>query len=170
MPQADDKTFIRRFSGIILGLVIFTILIIVLAVNFQNPENPEDNPSQVTLAAERIAPVAAVRTSDEEGPKTAAAQTPAAAPKAETAAAASAPFDGSLDGELIYNNICSACHAEGVAGAPIPGSTMNERASKGVDALVASAINGLNVMPPRGGNTALTDEQIRATVEYMLGQ
>jgi cytochrome c5 len=161
MPQADDKTFIKRFSGIILGLVVFTILIIVLAVNFQNPGDPEDNPSQVTLAEERIAPVAAVRTGEMEDIEVAVV---------EPEAAASAPFDGSLDGQLIYDNVCSACHALGVADAPVPGGTMNDRADKGLDALVQNAINGLNVMPPKGGRPDLTDEQIQAAVEFMLAQ
>ena len=39
---------------------------------------------------------------------------------------------------------------------------------KGMDTLVQNAINGLNVMPPRGGNPSLTDEQIRAAVEHMV--
>ena len=37
-----------------------------------------------------------------------------------------------------------------------------------LDMLVNNAINGLNAMPARGGNPALTDEQIQAAVEYML--
>jgi len=32
---------------------------------------------------------------------------------------------------------------------------------------VNNALNGLNAMPARGGNPALTDEQIRAAVEFM---
>ena len=39
---------------------------------------------------------------------------------------------------------------------------------KGLEMLVSNAINGLNAMPARGGNPALTDEQIQAAVEYML--
>jgi cytochrome c5 len=158
--MADDQTFIRRFSGIILGLVIFTVLIIVLAVSFQTPEDPAINPSQLALAAQRIAPVAAVRTGDAEVPQVSPEPTPVAA--------STAPFDGSLDGKLIYDNVCSACHNAGVAGAPVPGGTMAERAPKGLETLVANAINGINVMPPRGGNSDLTDEQVRASVEYML--
>ena len=162
--MSDDKTFIRRFSGIVIGLVIFTILIIVLAVSLQSPENPQDNPSKLKLAAERIAPVAAVNTGE-----------PGTAPQAvesETATetASSGPFDGSVDGKLIYDSVCSACHNAGVADAPVPGGTMNERADKGLDALVASAIDGINIMPPRGGNPALSDEQVRAAVEFMMGQ
>ena len=63
-----------------------------------------------------------------------------------------------------------SCHDAGVAGAPIRGSEqMAERVSeKGLDTVVANAINGINVMPPKGGNPALSDEQIRAAVEFML--
>ena len=58
----------------------------------------------------------------------------------------------------------------GVSGAPIPGTDqMAARLTeKGLDMLVTNAINGINAMPARGGNPALTDEQIQAAVEYML--
>ncbi len=122
MNQADDKTFIRRFSGIIVGLVVFTFLIIMLAVNFQNEPDPAaDNPSQARLAEERIAPVASVRTGDD------AAQPEVSAESEPVVAASSAPFDGSLDGKLIYDNVCAACHDSGVANAP---RWHHERASR----------------------------------------
>jgi cytochrome c5 len=41
---------------------------------------------------------------------------------------------------------------------------------RGLDGLVQNAVNGLNAMPPRGGNPALTDAQIQAAVEFMLQQ
>jgi cytochrome c5 len=168
--MADDKTFLKRFSGIIFGLVIFTILIIVLAVSFKNPGSPEDNPSQLTLAAERIAPVAGVNTGDYEAPP--APATTEAEPAADTEAVAATGTEaagaGPIDGEEIYNGGCAACHDAGVAGAPVPGGTMNERTEKGLDALVANAIDGINVMPPKGGNPSLTDEQVRAAVEFMM--
>ena len=163
--MADDKIFIKRFSGIIFGLFIFTILIIVLAVSFQNDPDPADNPSQLTNTEDRIAPVAAVNTGDYEQPASAA---PAVAQNTPATGDAPAASDGPVDGEAIYNATCAACHNAGVAGAPIPGSTMNERTEKGMDALVANAIDGINVMPPRGGNASLSDEEVRAAVEYMM--
>ena len=80
------------------------------------------------------------------------------------------PHRLAVDGEAIYSGLCETCHEAGIAGAPISGSDqMAERLSeKGLEALVTNAINGLNVMPPRGGNPSLTDEQIRAAVEFML--
>ena len=41
-------------------------------------------------------------------------------------------------------------------------------ADKGEEGLFSSVINGLNVMPPRGGRPDLSDEQIKAAVEFML--
>jgi cytochrome c5 len=89
---------------------------------------------------------------------------------ASPAAAADAAGNVAVDGETVYAGLCKACHEAGVAGAPIAESEqMTARLDeKGLDALVSSAINGLNAMPPRGGNPALTDEQIRAAVEFML--
>ena len=50
---------------------------------------------------------------------------------------------------------------------------MGARASKGTETLYKHAIEGFTgpyggVMPPRGGNPGLTDEQIHATVDWML--
>jgi cytochrome c5 len=161
MNQTDDRAFIRRFSGIILGLVAVTVIIIVLALSLRDEPDPSANPSQQRFTEERIAPVAAVRT----GAEVQAAQAEAAA-AAETTTVSQA----AVDGEQVYQTVCMACHAAGVAGAPIPGSeTLAQRhADKGTEGLVASVINGLNVMPPRAGRPDLTDEQIRAAVDFML--
>lgn len=170
--MADDKTFIKRFSSIILGLVIFTILIIVLAVSFQDPSDPADNPSQVTMAVERIAPVAAVNTGEYEQPELSAP--PAVQAVTETISEALGEIipdqavAANVDGEAVYNGICAACHNAGVAGAPVPGGTMNERTEKGLDALVANAIDGIGIMPAKGGNPSLSDDEIRAAVEFMM--
>ena len=75
-----------------------------------------------------------------------------------------------IDGPGVYNGLCAACHESGAAGAPIRGSEQMAARfdEKGLEMLVSNAINGLNAMPARGGNPALTDEQIQAAVEYML--
>lgn len=161
MDQSGDSAFVRKFSGIILGLVAFTVIILVLAFSLREDRDPNANPSQARLTEERIAPVTGVHVGAEGEAAVAAAATVAAAPGAAATASAS--------GEQIYNTVCMACHAAGVAGAPVPGSdAMKERlAAKGLDGLVASAIAGLNVMPPKGGRPDLTDADIRAAVEFM---
>ncbi|MGZ5187447.1 MAG: c-type cytochrome, partial [Caldimonas sp.] len=68
----------------------------------------------------------------------------------------------------LYAQICSACHAQGVAGAPKFGdkAAWAPRVAQGIDALTASAIKGKNAMPPKGGSTA-SDAEIKAVVTYM---
>ena len=162
MEEQTDNTFIKNVSIVLIILVVFTISIAFLAryVGFKDEE--DKNPSRQTTAEERIKPVADVYTGEAGA---AAIEEAASASVAEQAVA----FDGSLDGEVIYTSVCGVCHATGVAGAPIPGSPeMALRAEKGQDALMQTALNGLNAMPARGGRTDLSDEQIQAVVEFML--
>lgn len=163
MNQNDDSAFIRKFSGIVIGLMAFTGVIIVLALSLRGEPDINANPSQQRLADERIKPVTGVREGADGQAKLAAAQ-------AETQAAAAPAEGGVVDGSQVYNTVCMACHAAGVAGAPQPGSDLLKQrfAEKGADGLMASVINGLNVMPPRGGRPDLSDEQIQAAVEFML--
>lgn len=77
-----------------------------------------------------------------------------------------------LDGEALYASAgCVACHAAGVAGAPLIGDVdaWAPRIEQGIDALYESVFNGKGVMPPRGGSSA-SDEEIMAVVDYMVSE
>jgi len=162
MDHQEDRAFLRQFSGVIAGFMLLTVSLIFLARHMQPEPEGDANPSQAILAEQRIAPVAAVR-AGEEG---AAALAEALPPAAE----ASPPAEVVVDGGSVFAGLCKACHEAGVAGAPIAGSDqMSARLEeKGLETLVSNAINGFNAMPPRGGNPALTDEQIKAAIEFML--
>lgn len=73
-------------------------------------------------------------------------------------------------GQAVYEKTCSLCHATGLAGAPKFGDkeAWAPHIREGLDHLAQIAINGEGAMPPRGGNPALTDEEIRAAVSYMM--
>ncbi len=73
-------------------------------------------------------------------------------------------------GEAIVNQTCKACHAGGLNNAPILGNKKmwEPRAAQGLDTLVEHAINGFELMPAKGGNDTLTDEEIRQAIKYML--
>lgn len=73
-------------------------------------------------------------------------------------------------GEQVYDSYCTACHAAGVAGAPAFGDdeAWAPRLEKGMDTLYASTINGLNIMPPRGTCPDCSDDELRASVDYMV--
>lgn len=71
------------------------------------------------------------------------------------------------DGKAIYDKSCGACHNTGMAKAPKLG---DKAALKGDSAtLTASVIKGKGVMQPRAG-TQLKDDEIKASVDYMLAQ
>ncbi|MBK5931976.1 c-type cytochrome [Halochromatium salexigens] len=80
------------------------------------------------------------------------------------------------EGRSIWMGTCRACHLMGVADAPAVTDYPNwePRIAKGVPTLFKSPLHGIKgedgkyKMPPRGGNERLTDQQIKAAVEYMV--
>lgn len=72
-------------------------------------------------------------------------------------------------GEEVYQTKCSVCHATGAAGAPKFGdaAAWGTRIEKGSDALYASALKGVNAMPPKGMCMDCTNDEIKAAVDYM---
>lgn len=78
------------------------------------------------------------------------------------------------DGKAVYDQACMACHAQGVAGAPKFGDAeaWAPRIEKGKEMLYDHSINGFQgetgVMPPKGGFANLSDEEVKAAVDYMV--
>lgn len=93
-----------------------------------------------------------------------------AAPAEGGAETAAGGGDSGIDGAAIYAQVCTACHATGVAGAPKRGdaAAWGSRMEKGVETLYSSAINGLGVMPPKGGNPNLSDAEVKAAVDHLI--
>ncbi|CAA0078968.1 Cytochrome c-555 [BD1-7 clade bacterium] len=73
-------------------------------------------------------------------------------------------------GKEIYDGKCVACHASGAAGAPKLGdaAAWTARIAQGNDALYSNAINGINGMPAKGLCMDCSDDEIKATVDYMV--
>lgn len=94
-----------------------------------------------------------------------------AAPAAATATPAVSAADLAL-GEKVYGTTCVSCHGAGVLGAPKLGdkTAWAPRIAKGVDTLHANSLKGLNMMPPKGGNAGLKDEELKAAVDYMISK
>jgi cytochrome c5 len=87
-------------------------------------------------------------------------------------AAAAAPASAAADPKKTYDGVCVACHAQSVAGSPKLGdkAAWAPRIKTGTDALVKSVVGGKGAMPPKGGNAALSDAEIRGVVEFMVSQ
>lgn len=98
---------------------------------------------------------------------------PADAPKADAAktedkgAAASG-----ADGKKVYEASCQACHGGAVPGVPHVGKKEDwaPRIKQGKDTLHKHAIEGFNAMPAKGGNGSLSDDEVKAAVDYMANQ
>jgi cytochrome c5 len=160
-----DQIFLKHFSQVIAILVGITIALIFLGHYINGLKPVEPNKAAIAATKERIQPVGAVYA----GATGAAAQAAAAAEAAKGAVA----FDGTTDGSVIFNGVCTGCHGTGALGAPVlTKAAWGPRIAKGVDTLHLHAIEGFKgaagTMPPKGGMAALSDEQVKATVDWML--
>lgn len=170
--QNHDQSFLKRFSGLIVFLALVALGLILFAHYLNGKvEYPADASTEQAIA-DRIAPAGAVYA----GATGAAAQA-AAAEAAAKSQASNVPFEGRTDGAEIFNNgPCTGCHTAGVAGAPkLDAAGIGARAAQqGVEELIKKATEGFTgttgTMPPKGGNPALTDDQMKAVVEWMVSQ
>ena len=164
-----DLEFLKRFSFVIAILAVITIGLIIFASYLQHVIPKEVSPTATKRIEERIAPIGAVYA----GATGASAQAAASA-AAAAAAAASGAYGGTLDGKTIFDSLCTACHTTGVGKAPtLDHSHWDQRLAQGKDTLYKHAIEGYTgpdggIMPPKGGNAGLSEEQIHATVDWML--
>ena len=152
----DDKVFMGNFIGVLVALVVIAFVFYFIA-NFVTGDSggEEANARMQAKIQENIRPVGQVNVGS--APAAAGTQTAAAGPRS---------------GDQIYNASCLACHSAGVAGAPKTGdnAAWAERASKGIDALLSTAISGINAMPPKGTCADCSDEELRAAIEYILSE
>jgi cytochrome c5 len=95
---------------------------------------------------------------------------PAAVP---APAPAPAPVAENTLGKSVFGRTCAMCHAAGVAGAPKPGDQADwgPRIAQGKETLYKHAIEGFTgskgQMPARGGSPALSDDEVKAAVDFM---
>lgn len=164
--ETSDKQFILTFIGVS-GVLVLIAVAVLVAANLVGGMPYEKSAAQIRIAKERIEPIGQVNL------KSAPAQ-PVEAPGVATAepqaAAGPAAADDQSLGQKAYSGICKSCHQTGVAGAPIVGNadTWKARIAQGMEALYQSAIKGKGLMPPKGGNPALSDEEIKAAVDFMV--
>lgn len=165
-----DLEFLKRFSLVMAFLMFLAVALIFAANHLGNLIPTEVSKTAQEQTISRVAPTGAVYAGAEgEALKTATADAALARAKANVA------FGGTLDPKVVYDGLCGACHTSGSGGAPtLAGGQFKARSSKGVDTLIKHAIDGFTgsagVMPARGGNPSVSDEQIKATVEWMLAQ
>ncbi len=134
-------------------LVALFVVIVVIARMVAGDGEGELTEARRAAIAEQIKPVGEVHVGS----------VPAAAPAAAQAAA---------DPEQVYQQSCFACHGTGAAGAPKVGdkAAWADRIAQGKDVLYQHAINGKGAMPPKGGNASLSDDTVKAVVDFMVSK
>ena len=161
----QDAVFVRNFAIVLAILAVVGVGVYLLASHVNagfraTQEAPE-------AVAARVAPVGKV---NDTGAAVAVAST---APAPAVAAASAAPV-ASGPGEAAYNKVCFACHAQGIAGAPKHGDAeaWAPRIAQGVDTLHKHAVEGFQgkagVMPAKGGAADLSDDDVKAAVDFMV--
>ena len=155
MSEAQDETFSPHNITVLGGLLLLAIFLGEVVIGPQDQDEMVAEPVETMESmAMRLAPVVSLDK------------------MRESMTVASAAIDTTdQTPDQLYQSACLACHTTGAAGAPKIGDAgaWKERLGKGLDALVSSAINGIGAMPPRGGSQ-FNDDQIRATVEYILAE
>ena len=167
MSASHDRKFFDTFMLVLGILAAVTIGLMVLAGVVSRHASVKTNaeePLRRQETVERIAPVAKVAVAGKDN-------SALAAPAAATAVAAA-----DMPGEQVFQQVCTACHGAGVAGAPKAGdkAAWAPRLAQGADTLHKHALEGYQgkagFMPPKGGRTDLTDQSVINAVEYMVAQ
>jgi cytochrome c5 len=155
MPEHDPhssaiKTPKQLAIVVVLAFLVPITVIAILSQLFTSGMRHADESEQRVL--ERIKPVGTVVIAEATAPK------------------------GSMTGQQVFAQICKTCHETGLAGAPKVGdkAAWQPRIAQGEQALVQHAIQGFQgktgVMPPKGGDTNLTDEEVHRAVVYLANQ
>ncbi len=162
MGSEQDRVFFYNYS-IIIGILAVMILVLLLLARHLGIDEDAIAVKQSTKVAANTAPVGVVNIAGETEVKMIVA----------TAEPAS---DEPVDmGERVYQGLCITCH-NGLPGIPRTGDVLAwaPRIAQGNALLYERAIKGYiseggtMAMPAKGGNMALSDEEVKAAVDYMV--
>jgi cytochrome c5 len=165
----QDTHFVNTFSMVIGLLVLIAIGIIVLARTVAGHTQEVDSVEQRDFAksvAMRIEPLSQEAVVGQDNTAL------AIKPDAPTGAGVVLPIP--KDGNQVYEQVCSACHGLGIAGAPKAGdmAAWTPRIAKGKTVLYDHALHGFTgqagTMPAKGNRLDIPDAIIEQGVDHMV--
>jgi len=170
MSLEKDRAFFKNFSIVVIILAVLMVLFVVAASIVGNTISYGDPDAKTAQVSERTAPVGDVRLEGEAMPD----EKTAGGGGQQVAAADDEPRSG----QAVYDSVCMSCHGGAIAAAPATDdkAAWAPRIEKGIETLYKHAINGFQgegssmAMPAKGGNSSLSDEEVKAAVDYMVEQ
>ncbi len=169
MSQEQDRVFFKNFTIVMIVLGVLMATFMFLGGMFGGIDESSEDAAVEAMA--NTAPVAKMQMQGDE---------PEAAPAAEESTAMEdstemAATGGDDAGKTTYDSICVACHGSGIPGIPQLGDAADwaPRIEQGNDALYEHAIVGYTgasgmPMPAKGGNPDLSDDAVKAAVDYLV--
>ena len=160
----NDQQFLKKFSIFMISGVILTLFLIMMGLvnagTIGQRVLDERNALVKSDAATLLQPVGQINVGTMDAQPVESIQVAAA----------------DINGGQIYQSACMACHAAGIAGAPKTGDidAWANRIAQGNETLYTHPIGGFQgnagVMPAKGGNASLSDDEVKAAVDHMVAQ
>lgn len=132
----------------ILTAIMLVSIFVARTITGTTPDAITNDPMYQAALLERIKPVGSV----------------------QTGAASASTSSAVLSGDKVYATACLACHGTGAAGAPKFGdkAAWKARIAQGMPTLISHALKGYKGMPAKGGRSDLSDDAVKAAVNYMV--
>jgi cytochrome c5 len=155
MSKQSELRSVLETVFVVIGTLVGAIIIITFATTKSDSEDTSVNVVENKPVEENVQPVAEVKIAESSTPTDNNSQE-----------------NSLISGEKISQVNCILCHGSGVMGAPKIGDAAQweARIAQGKDKLIEHAIKGINMMPAKGGNAALSDEEVAAAVIWMANQ
>lgn len=172
MSQEKDQIFFRNFA-LAIGILALLMVLFAILSRIYGIDKAAEAERTAPAVTERTAPVGKAMMPGEEEE-----MQPEPEMAMESAPAVTAADTGGDPGQKTYDNLCVNCHGVSALASMIPqtgdADAWSPRISKGIEVLYDHAINGftgnMGMMPAKGGNPALSDEDVKAAVDYMVSQ
>lgn len=166
MSQEQDKAFFKNFTIVLIILAVLMVAFMILGSLIGGEDESSENVTAEVM--KNTEPVAKVQMKGDDPEE-------AQATEESTEMVAASEEGGDNAGKKTYDGICVACHGSGLPNIPQLGdaAAWAPRIEQGKDILYEHAIIGYTgksgmPMPAKGGNPALSDDEVKAAVDYMV--
>lgn len=167
----QDSQFFNIFS-VVLGILVAVALVLMAFARSVGAatqvEHVRSDPEYVAGVTERVRPLARIAVAGQDN-SALTIESPSGSADAGASALALP-----TDGPGLYDVACTACHGQGIGGAPKSGdkAAWAPRLAQGTATLYKHAIEGYQgkagVMPAKGGRADVSDDLVKAAVDHMV--